>query len=478
MNPEKPLQWVGIVGGFLLLLYGVYRYLDYFHDINFLGGVLLLEVIAICVWKFNQRFLVLMLIAFLWAGIDAPLAVAWNTARWVVLATGAAVGFIVWTKSTLKPSGTFHLVAFFCMCAAFVSATVSTWVQMAALKALSLSFLFIYCGSGARSALFGRENRFFRALLLGCEITILITAVSYFVVGRPVWGNPNSLGAAMSIAFFPILLWGWFTTEEPAVRNRRLVALLMCAYLVRFSMARAGMVSVLLVTFVFCMCLYQYRLLVKMVAWLLVLIAISGMISSRGIDGQLEDIKDALLYKGHKEEGMLGSRQSPWDTTVASIKAHPWFGTGYGTSPTGDEPVWVGTFRSNAETAREHGSSYMTIAEWVGLLGVLPFAALIALLVANVYKVFAWMRRHADARHYSVPVAMVVMAGLLHAGFEDWMFAVGSYLCLFFWVFAFLLIDLVPGSADLPYPSSARSLRPSRVPLGAVVPNLSNRPVQ
>ncbi|MGA8274545.1 MAG: hypothetical protein WB919_23515, partial [Candidatus Sulfotelmatobacter sp.] len=40
------------------------------------------------------------------------------------------------------------------------------------------------------------------------------------------------------------------------------------------------------------------------------------------------------------------------------------------------------------------------------------------------------------------PFAMIIVAGLIHAGFEDWLFAPGSYLCVFFWVSAFLLIDL------------------------------------
>ena len=47
---------------------------------------------------------------------------------------------------------------------------------------------------------------------------------------------------------------------------------------------------------------------------------------------------DAVLYKGHKEEGVLGSRRTPWEKTGASIKEHPLFGTGYGTSPTGEDP--------------------------------------------------------------------------------------------------------------------------------------------
>ena len=116
-----------------------------------------------------------------------------------------------------------------------------------------------------------------------------------------------------------------------------------------------------------------------MVALVLVLVAVTGMLAPETLNKSLGDLKDAVLYKGHKEEGVLGSRRTPWEKSIASIKEHPWFGTGYGTSPTGEDPgLDFGTVASSAETAREHGSSYMTIAEWVGLLGVLPFVALLA----------------------------------------------------------------------------------------------------
>jgi O-antigen ligase len=191
------------------------------------------------------------------------------------------------------------------------------------------------------------------------------------------------------------------------------------------------------------------------------------------LNKSLGDLKDAVLYKGHKEEGVLGSRRTPWENSIATIKEHPLFGTGYGTSPTGENRgLRFGTFASTAETSREHGSSYMTIAEWVGLLGVLPFVALLAVTVSNVWKVCAWMKRTADPRHYSIPLAMVVLSGLVHASFEDWLFAVGSYPCVYFWIFAFLLADIAPGAVVVPVAGVvSRAARPSLAGFGAVVPN-------
>jgi hypothetical protein len=37
----------------------------------------------------------------------------------------------------------------------------------------------------------------------------------------------------------------------------------------------------------------------------------------------------------------------------------------------------------------------------------------------------------------------VVLAGLVNAAFEDWLFAAGYYLCVLFWGLAFVLDDFV-----------------------------------
>jgi O-antigen ligase len=451
MSSIKPSHLVAIGLGVSLALWFVYYHLQSFGDISFLGGIVLLEIIVASLWKYEQRFFVLLIVTFIWAGVDLPLRGSWSAGRWVVLFSGAVVGFVIWTRNLRRPFGSLHLIAFFCVCAAFVSATVSQYVRMASLKASSLGLLFLYCASGARIAFLGRERRFFNGLLWGTEIAVYVTTFYYFALGQELWGNPNSLGAAMSIGVFPVLLWGWVTADGVGVKFRRLVALLLCVFLVHYSMARAAMVSIALVTLIFCFCLRQYKLLVKVTALTLLLIAGTGMVAPQLLSKNLGDLKDALLYKGHQEEGILGSRRAPWEATINSIKEHPWFGTGYGTNPTGEDPGFdFGVVSSSAETVREHGSSFMTIAEWVGLLGVLPFIAIIVATLLNVWNVCVWMKRTADPRHYSIPVAMVVLSGLVHANFEDWLFAVGSYLSVYFWFFAFLLADLVPTVIEEP----------------------------
>jgi len=223
---------------------------------------------------------------------------------------------------------------------------------------------------------------------------------------------------------------------------------------------------------VLCFCLREYKLLTKIAGLVLFFIAVAGMVSPQRLTQTLSDTKESILYKGHKEEGFLGSRKTPWERTISSIKEHPWFGTGYGTSPTGEDPGFgAGNFSSTAETVREHGSSYMTIAEWVGLLGLLPFVALLGWTAVNVWRVCLWMRQTGNRHHYAIPLAMVLLAGFIHANFEDWLFAVGAYPCVYFWTFAFLLADLVPATA--PALAPAFFVRSGRRPtgFGVAVPN-------
>jgi len=51
-------------------------------------------------------------------------------------------------------------------------------------------------------------------------------------------------------------------------------------------------------------------------------------------------------------------------------------------------------------------------------------------------------------------------AGLVHAAFEDWLFAAGYYLCVFFWTLAFIMVDVLPPPAahDAQNTSPARAI--------------------
>jgi len=460
MNTRSPLVLAGMLAAAVCLGFFAITHVSYFANIDFLGALLLLQLLLVGLCKFEKIFFPMLMIAFLWAGLRVPLQGVWTQARWAVLGVGAVGGLVIWIQRRHQPFRLFHLAAALCILGATVSAIVSAIPILALSKAGSLFLLFLYGTGGIRLAIMGRESRFFNGLLLACEITAYLSAVCYLVLGLRIFGNQNSLGAAISIGVLPVLLWGWYVGEPGLLRTRRLMALLLAASLVFFSMSRAAIFSVSLVCVALCMALREYKLLVRVGSAVVCLIAFVGVLSPTTFDRSATELTDTVLYKGHKDEGLLGSRQTPWQETVSEIKRHPFFGSGFGTSPTeADASRKFGRFSSTAESNREHGSSYMAIVEWEGLLGIMPFAILLLLVAWQIWKVFAWLRRTRDPRHYSVLLAMVLLAGLAHASFEDWLFAVGSYACVFFWSLAFALGDFLPApvpvrlrSASFAYP--------------------------
>ncbi len=56
----------------------------------------------------------------------------------------------------------------------------------------------------------------------------------------------------------------------------------------------------------------------------------------------------------------------------------------------------------------------------------------------------------------------MMAAGLVHAAFEDWLFATGYYLCVFFWALAFVLVDVLPVAAPSQGQLGQNSLPASR----------------
>jgi O-antigen ligase len=452
----------------LFAVYAVVYRPAYFSSSDELAILLFLQVLLAAIWNYRARFFPLLLAAFLWAGMMVPLNAAWTSGRWLVLAVGALVGLVVYTRDQRYYFATFHLVALFCVIAALLSAAVSAYPSLAFLKALSLLLLFLYGSSGARIAVLGREASFFSKLLLGCELLVYVTAISYFIFHSEIFGNPNSLGAVMGVAVAPILLWGILVSERPSTHWRRIFAFALALLLLFSSYARAGIAGAAVSCILLCVALRRYRLLVKGAA---VALALAAFVAAAVPFHQQpsDSLTSVFVYKGRREDGILASRRPIWDETVSTIQEHPWLGTGFGTSPTSSEVVHQsGAFESLREATREHGNSYLAITEWVGLLGDIPFFGLVVLIAVNVGRALMQVRRTGNVLSPTIPLAGVLAAGLVHAAFEDWLFAAGYYLCVFFWTLAFIMVDVLPAPpAALAAQNAprARTYRPGFAPL-------------
>src|SRR5215472_9344128 len=146
---------------------------------------------------------------------------------------------------------------------------------------------------------------------------------------------------------------------------------------------------------------------------------------------QFRDVSDSYVYKQAGRGHFMDSRRGPWERSVATFREHPWIGLGFGAADNSAD------FQFNVATPghqmRERGSSYLTMVEGTGLIGIVPFVLLVLGLARDSGKVFRWLRLTGDVNHPAVPVACLVVGGLTHAIFEDWLLAVGYYMSAIFW---------------------------------------------
>lgn len=469
--PKSVVVAVAGAGALGLALFAYWRP-GYFTNQSYINGLLLLQLVIAAVWMYRRIFFPLIVVSFLLAGVELPFSSVWTSARWMVLGVGALVGMAMVLKDRQCRFGLFHTLALLAVLAALVSAAVSRYGSLSFLKVLSLLLLFIYASTGARLAAAGREDRFFFGLLTGCEIFVAAIAATYFV-GMEVMGNPNSLGAVMGVAAGPILLWGALLEQRRFTYYRRLFLYGVSMYLTFASHARASIVAAFISCGLLCVALRRYRLLTQGLVVLAILVASGAILRPEAFSRMISSVSSTVVYKGRDpSEGLLASRHSPWQDAIDTIHDHFWFGTGFGTSDNGqDATEEVGKFSSTSSVSVEHGSSYLAITTWVGMAGVLPFFLLLCVLLGRIAKTVAWMRRTGNPAFAAVPLAMVILAGMIHASLEDWMFAPGYYLCVFFWSMAFVFIDQVPPlTADVERLFLARS-RAMQPDLGAIAPS-------
>jgi O-antigen ligase len=470
MNAEGGLTRPALLWGLpiLAILAIFYARPGFFRDPVILGALILIEIVFACLWHYRRLYFGLTMLTFAAAGLNVSFSGPALTARWPVLAVGAIAGAAIWMRSKHQSFSTLHLAAFLCVPAAAVSAIDSIDPTTSLLKVLSLFLLFLYCSTGVRLGMAGREAQFMKGILLGCEINVFLCAIMY-PLGWEVWGNPNSLGAVIGVVMVPFMLWGFLIAETRGDKYRKGIALLICLVLLFVSLSRASILAAVLTSILLCFSLRRQRLLIEGTFLVVLILAITAVIEPAHFEQFSRNLTTDVLYKGKKETGVLGSRQGPWQETLNSLKQHPWFGTGFGTSDIGSKrqavnlSVLEGIY-TNEGSNREHGNSYLAMAEYLGLLGMLPFAFLLLLLVRMIVQVCRWMRRTMNVHHYAVPLSMILVGGLVHAFFEDWLLAVGYYLCIFFWICAFLLDDIMPDRKPLrfaaPSPAHPRAAAP------------------
>lgn len=381
-------------------------HLYYVRNPVYLGGLIVIEIVLTCLWHLEIVFFPLLLVTFLWAGMNLPFIGIPATARWFILGVAAVAGFVIWMRERRHTYGALHLVALFCICSGLVSAIVSAE-----------------------------------------------PALAYLGGGWAIFGNPNSLGAVMGGVMAPFLVWGYLIAENRGDRNRRMLALGLTGVLIYTSASRAGMLAAALSVLTMCFALRRQRLLLHGAFLVMLFLALAAMWNPTRFEEFASDATNNVIYKGkNKELGVFQSRQTPWQQTAAVIREHPLFESGFGTSDLGQ---WAerpnlsmapstGGLYTRERTNREHGNSYLALAEYLGLLGIIPFLVLLYLLLKMIVRVVIWMRRTSNPYHCAIPLAMMLLSGIVHAFFEDRLTVLGYYLTVAFW-----LRDLLPESVPV-----------------------------
>ena len=435
------LPKLAVAGGTLVLaaaFFAAWLRPFYFTNQTILGGLLFLELLVATICFYRRFFFPALLLVFLFAGLDLPFKGIWIPARWLFLGAGAFVGGIVLLKERRLPFRVFHVVAILSIFACLMSATVSQRSDVAWLKATSVLLLFVYAGTGARLAFARNEPNFMQGLRRGSEMLVAAVGILYGL-GFHVLGNQNSLGAVMCF-LAPVLLWGLLIDQEYYFRPLHLVFFLLCVSLLIYSRSRAGLFAAACSCSLLCIGLRRYRLFVTGLISTAILASTISLVRPEF----LSSFGEQMVYKRQEQnQGFWASREEPWTKSIEKIKRHPWFGVGIGTLAENRVPSEGQViFASSTSVNSENGSSYLSVLLGVGILGAVPYAMLILILIGNISRTLIFMWRSRSPFIPAIPFAAVIVSGLIHAALEDWLLAPGNYLCVFFWAFAFIFVDV------------------------------------
>jgi O-antigen ligase len=418
----------------IFLLYLSVRSPYLFSESNLLA-LLVLVVAGFIASQYETHFWAIMMAVFFWAGSAFPLAGAMMLFRWVVLGLGAFLGLSYYARSSNRIRFNYlHLLGLFTVIAAFASAIISVNPIITVLKALSLAALFVYASFGARAFWSTNPEPFVRKLLLMAEGLVYFLAICY-AAGFEVWGSANSLGLIMGCLCWPVLLWRFILPPSRQASPRLFIALLVCGALLVLSLSRASLTAASVASIFLLLGVKRYRTLLVGVSLFAVVLLSTFLVAPQ----RFHDASETFVYKTGDRENVMGSRNKPWERSLRSFQEHPWLGLGFGAADNSTDQRL--TYATQGQLTRERGSSYLTMLETTGLLGTLPCALLILALICEIWRVFLWLRRTGKANQPAVVAAAIILAGFVNASFEDWMFAVGYYMSVIFWVLAFSLRD-------------------------------------
>jgi O-antigen ligase len=124
-----------------------------------------------------------------------------------------------------------------------------------------------------------------------------------------------------------------------------------------------------------------------------------------------------------------------WEELWYKFWLNPWFGSGFGVYDIASGSNGI-SFNSNGLTI-EKANSYLGILEELGIVGAFIAACQTFFVLFTVSKKIA-KKKYRSYENRNILLMSIFVAGLINASFEAWMYAVGSFIAVSFWIFAFV----------------------------------------
>lgn len=389
------------------------------------------------VLKPRNLLLPLMLVSIIAPGVSFLEPVSGGNGRWIVLAVLAAYLLSARrTIRTLSPGVVMALIGYVGWCS--LTYAWSDVPSLSSMKSVALALVIFAALLGGYHWMAHHEIARGLDFLWPYAVLALMAGLGgspgpiyesdALVLYDGATGNPNFLGSIVATST-PIILWRLYRSWTDK-RVRMLWLAILAAYLVVLYLTTSR-ASYLIFFGVLA------GLLVALGARRVALVAAASALALALFAAAAPEFSESLaqrnVYKQYGGDGeILYSREQVWEESYDGAIAGGWAGIGYGVSA--GELDFGGGFTA-VGYGREKGNTQLAIVEETGVVGLVLYAMLIAVMFRALLTGF-WASRNGEPRVLLGLVIGTLSGMLLQSIFEAWWVAPGSPEFGFFWAMA------------------------------------------
>ncbi|UCF80986.1 MAG: O-antigen ligase family protein [Acidobacteriota bacterium] len=365
--------------------------------------------------------------------------------RWLVLAVGLLP--FVW-RAVSQYRGRmvltrYHLAWIAFLVFIFTSSLYSENFLLTFAKSISVLLVFLAMAVMLYYHLKFNPKDFGTLMVMLAYSNVVVTVWSFLhvigaagAVGKTVLGNPNSLGAFLTLTL-PYVVYQFYNSMNRPVRISWLVLVGMNFFFLLRTHSRASLLGVLVGV-----SLYWFARNRAGFAYFVGLLFLAFVMQITFSPAMRHSFLQTYIYKGSVTGDALRSRRSTWERQWDVFKKYPLTGVGFGLSE-GCGKYWTFSLSSGA-AMKESGSSLMMLMEGGGLpaavLGYLPPLMLIYYGGQRYRRIILERSTLSEEEDRMCVLLAGCVGGFINCQFEGWLYAAGSMWSIFFWYQAALLL--------------------------------------